>query len=109
MNLLIFISSMSCGGAERVAANLANHWADKGWRITVVTLAAVEADFYKLHPAVRRIALGLAKASGTPLEAAVNNLRRIFALRRCLREVQPDIALAIMSSENVLLSIGIQS
>ena len=41
MNLLIFIPTMRLGGAERVTANLANYWADKGWRITVVTLAVI--------------------------------------------------------------------
>ena len=104
MNLLIFISSMNAGGAERVAANLANHWAGKGWNVTVVTVYSAKLDFYELHPAVRRIPLNLASDSENPPAAVVNNLRRIGALRRVLRAVQPDIALALMGAANILLA-----
>ena len=105
-SILIFIHSLSCGGAERVAANLANHWAGKGWRVTVVTLAAQSEDFYQLHPAVKRVALNLSGASHNPLTALINNLRRIFALRRVLRRVRPDVALGMMVSSNVQLTLA---
>jgi len=55
MRLLFFIHSLSGGGAERVTVNLANHWAAKGWQITIVTLAPLSFNFYKLDPAVERI------------------------------------------------------
>ena len=48
---------MRSGGAERATTILANRWTDKGRRVTIVTLDAVESDFYKLRPAVRRIDL----------------------------------------------------
>ena len=57
MNFLIFINRLSCGGAERVTVNLANHWAEKDWHVTIVTLASCELDFYPLHPSIQRIAL----------------------------------------------------
>ncbi len=104
--LVIFIHSMGNGGAERVTANLANHWAEKGWRVTVVTLASRSLDFYELHPAVNRIALDLAGESGNAFVALARNLRRVFALRRVLRQVQPDVVLAMMSSANILLALA---
>ena len=107
MNLLVFIHSLHSGGAERVTANLANHWAGKGWRVTVVTLASESLDFYELHPAVNRIALDLAEESANPLVAIINNLRRILALRRVLRKLRPDVALAMMSSANILLTLAV--
>ena len=36
MHILIFIHSLSSGGAERVTATLANHWAEQGWTVTMV-------------------------------------------------------------------------
>ena len=48
----------------------------------------------------------MASDSENPSAAVVNNLRCIFALRWVLREVQPTIALALMSSTNVLLALA---
>lgn len=106
MKLLFFIQSMSNGGAERVTASLANYWAEKGWQVTVVTLTSSMDDFYQLHPAVNRIALNIAGDSSGLLSALVNNLRRIKALRCTLRQVQPDVALAMMSTANILLAFA---
>uniref|UniRef100_UPI003989AF2E glycosyltransferase n=1 Tax=Methyloglobulus sp. TaxID=2518622 RepID=UPI003989AF2E len=106
MRLLIFIYSISGGGAERVSANLANHWAAKGWEITIVTLSRQSLDFYELHPAVKRIALELAGESANVLAVLWKNIRRVVALRRALRQVQPDIALGMMTTANVLLALA---
>ncbi len=106
MKLLIFIHSLHSGGAERVTANLANHWAEKGWQVTVLTLTSTALDFYKLHPAVQRIALDVASESGSALAALRNNLRRVRALRRVLKQRRPDVALAMMSTANILLALA---
>ncbi len=106
MRLLFFIYSMSGGGAERVTANLANYWANKGWDITVVTLASQDHDFYKLKPVVKRISLNLAGESSNVVVGLWRNLRRVMALRCVLREIQPDIALGMMTTANVLLVLA---
>ncbi len=106
MKLLFVISSMSAGGAERVCANLANHWASKGWQITIVTIFGQDRDFYTLHPAVRRIALNLGRESRNPVMAVVHNWRRARALRAVLLAERPDIALALMDRNNVLLALA---
>lgn len=106
MRLLIFIGSMGCGGAERVAANMANHWAEKGWDIVIVTLTTQCQDFYPLHPAIRRIALDKAGESGNPLVGLLRNLGRVIALRRVLRRESPDIALGMMTTANVLVALA---
>lgn len=106
MRLLIFIYSMSSGGAERVSASLANHWAAKGWEVTIVTLSQKSLDFYELHPAVKRTALELAGESANVLAGLWQNIRRVLALRRVLRQVQPDIALGMMTTANVLLALA---
>ncbi|MDD5267754.1 MAG: glycosyltransferase family 4 protein [Methylococcales bacterium] len=106
MRLLIFIGSMSCGGAERVSANLANYWAAKGWEITIVSLYPQSLDFYELHPAVKRIALELTDVSANALVGLWQNISRVIALRRMLRQIQPDIALGMMTTANVLMALA---
>jgi glycosyltransferase involved in cell wall biosynthesis len=106
MRLLIFIYSMGSGGAERVSSSLANYWANKGWEITIITLAPQSLDFYELHPAIKRIALDLADESDNILAGLWQNIRRSVALRRVLHQVQPDIALGMMTTANVLLALA---
>jgi glycosyltransferase involved in cell wall biosynthesis len=104
--LVIFIHSMGGGGAERVTTNLVNYWVGKGWEVTVVTLAPRSVDFYKLHSAVKRISLDLASDSGSVVAGLWWNLRRVLAMRRVLREIEPDIALGMMTTANVLLALA---
>lgn len=106
MNILLFTQSLAGGGAERTVATLANHWTERGWEVTVVTLASRAEDFYALHPVVQRIALDLAGPSGGPLAGAVHNVRRVRALRRLLEGVRPEVAVAMMSTPNVLLALA---
>jgi len=106
MRLLFFIYSLSGGGGERVTANLANNWAAKGWDITIVTLTPLSLDFYELHPKVRRIALDLAGDSRNVFVGFWKNMRRVKALRRVLQQIHPDIALALMSTANVILALA---
>lgn len=97
---------MGSGGAERATANLARHWAQKGWDISIVTLAPRDWDFYPLPPEIKRIALELAGHSGNPVTGIQQNYRRIYLLRRELRRLKPDIALAMMAEANTLLALA---
>lgn len=97
---------MGSGGAERVTTNLANYWAANGWGITIVTLSQQNIDFYELHPSVKRITLGLASDSRNVLDGLWQNIRRVIALRRLLREIQPEIALSMMTTANIILALA---
>lgn len=111
MKLLIFIHSLSSGGAERVTANLANYWAATGWRVTIVTLAPIANDFYQLHHSIQRISLDLATDSRNVFVGIIHNLRRMHALRQLILKLKPEAALAMMTTANILLalaSIGIK-
>jgi len=106
MKLLIFIHNLLSGGAERATVNLANYWAEKGWKITIVTLVGREQDFYPLHPAIQRIALCLDEDSASTIRAIKHNYQRIKALYKVLKQQQPDIALGFMTTANILLALA---
>lgn len=106
MKIVLFTNSLEGGGAERAAATLANFWAGQGWEVTLLTLSSQDADFYRLDARVGRIALHLSDESGNVLQALWHNLRRVKALRRTLLQLQPDVALSLMSTPNVLLAFA---
>jgi glycosyltransferase involved in cell wall biosynthesis len=106
MKLLFFISSLGCGGAERVTANLANYWVAKGWKITIVTLAAAAQDAYPLDPSITRVSLSMAGASKNIIDGALQNFNRAMALRQALRDIRPDVAVAMMDASCVILALA---
>lgn len=106
MKLLIFIYSLSSGGAERVTANLANYWAEKGWDIIVITVTNKNRDFYPLDSKVQRIALDLDADSCSLFDALKYNYQRIKALRNVLQKEQVDVALGMMTTANILLAFA---
>ena len=106
MRLLIYIHSLENGGAERVVANLANHWASTGWDVTLVTVAPHTRDFYVLDGRVQRRCLDLTGHGRGVLAGFVRTVRRAHGLRRVLREVRPDIALSAMHTANVVLALA---
>ena len=106
IKIIVLIPNLHNGGAERVTANLVNHWAEKGWQITLVTFASEKTDFYKLHASVERLALGLEGSGGNLISVVYKNLCRIYALRRVLSQRKPDIALSMMALNNILLAFA---
>ena len=101
--LAIVIHSLDGGGAERTAARMANHWADGGYEVTLITLDSAESDRYRLVPAVRREALGVMGHSSNALSAILNNWGRIRALRRAIVAVDPDRVVSLTDKTNVLV------
>ena len=106
VRIVFFIHGLSAGGAERVTVTLANHWAQRGWDVVVVTLTGRESDFYTLDPRVRRCALAMDRGSASVGAAVGANLGRLLALRRVLVQERPDAAIAMMTSANVLLALA---
>lgn len=106
MKLLFFIHSLEGGGAQRVVVNLANHFAELGWEVRVVTLASAADDAYALSGSVDRLVLDLAGRSATPVAGLLQNVRRIRALRKILYQTRPDVAVAMMASANILLAFA---
>lgn len=107
MHILFFIQSMSAGGAERVTANLANHWARCGHVVTVVTQAPIDTDVHELDTLlVRRLSLGTAKPSRTVVDALISNVQRVRYLSRILHREQPDVAIGFMTTASCLLAMA---
>lgn len=104
--ILLMCYSLARGGAERVTVELARAWAERGWHVTVLTMAPAERDFFVLDARVRHVRLPLPTRSGGVLVSLVNNLRRIAAIRAVLKEFKPDVALGMMSASAILLALS---
>ena len=103
MKLTMLISSLSCGGAERVMSQMANYWAEKKWSITILTLAdGGELPFFELHPKVIHRSLPFEPFSCSSIQDTVNSLKQLLALRRTIGESTPHVLISFMDKVNIL-------
>src|SRR4030095_4621267 len=87
--LVLVCASLHAGGAERVIATMANHWAAQGRQVLLLTLAQHANDHYSLHPCVQRVGLDLQQPTRGLVAKLRANLTRLRALRRNIRSAQP--------------------
>jgi len=106
MRICLVLNSLAAGGAERVAANLANEWTGAGHQVAIVTLASADVDFYRLDDRVDRRPLCITGKSEGSLAAVLANLRRVRRLRREFRRLEADVFVSFMDTTNVLVLIA---
>jgi GalNAc-alpha-(1->4)-GalNAc-alpha-(1->3)-diNAcBac-PP-undecaprenol alpha-1,4-N-acetyl-D-galactosaminyltransferase len=99
--LTLVVPSLALGGAERVAARMANHWAANAHSVSVITLSSTDGDTYPLDPPVTRIALDLVRESRNPLSAVFNNWIRVRKLRRTIGKLRPDTVISFTDRMNI--------
>jgi glycosyltransferase involved in cell wall biosynthesis len=108
MRIALVISSLSCGGAERILSLMANYWAEKGNEVAITTLDRGEEPFYPLHPGVERHALGLMKKTSSLFGAAKGNYRRVAVLRRALFRQNADAIISFIEATNILTILAVR-
>jgi GalNAc-alpha-(1->4)-GalNAc-alpha-(1->3)-diNAcBac-PP-undecaprenol alpha-1,4-N-acetyl-D-galactosaminyltransferase len=109
MRLTLVISSLACGGAERVMTVMANYWAARAWHVTLLTLDdGTAAPFYDVDYRVRHSPLGLAGNSGNRAYGLRNNVRRVSGLRRAIRNSRPDAVISFIDKTNVVTLLAAQ-
>ncbi|MBW4535439.1 MAG: glycosyltransferase family 4 protein [Pleurocapsa minor HA4230-MV1] len=101
MKIALVISSLSCGGAERVLVSMAQGFIQRGHNVKVVTLSEKNSDFYELPSECSRIALGVLSSSTGLITALKSNTGRITATREALQSSTPDVVISFLRITNV--------
>lgn len=98
--ILVALSDLSAGGAERVATTLCNSWSAKGYLVTlVVTFSGATEPFYPLSPEVETIFL--AHRVKSQRKSLWNQFERLRALRWVIQEKQADVVISFLTNVNV--------
>lgn len=98
--VFLVVSSMQGGGAERVAATLANCWAGEGWEVTlVVTFSGRGKCLYTLDPRVSQ--LYLADLVRDRVSGWRSRIGRLARLRRLIARGRPDVVVSFLPHVNV--------
>lgn len=95
--IVVVISSLGAGGAERVIASLSSHWLAAGAQVTVIAFDHPSQPIYHhFDEAVRFCRLSI------PHKGGASVLRRVAALRAALHAEAPDVAVSFLTKINVL-------
>ena len=101
-HLVMVISSLRSGGAERVAVTMANALSEE-MPVTLLCLSAREKPFYPVSEHVNTIFLNLLGERKSLSEAIKANIIRIKSLRGTIRNLSPDILVSFMLETNVVM------
>lgn len=98
MKILLYIPTMTKGGAERVMSVLAGGLSRRGHEVLMVNDFRDQSrwDCYPVAPGVRRLYLAEENAGNR----GVKNVRRIMGLRRIARAEGPDVVLSFLGNPN---------
>lgn len=104
MRVTLIISTLACGGAQRVMSLMANYWAQKEWQVTLLSLDdASSPPFFELDSRVHLRPLGIYSSSSSLTASVWNNLQRMVVLRSAIRESKPDVVISFLYLVNVLV------
>jgi glycosyltransferase involved in cell wall biosynthesis len=101
MKILLLVSSMGSGGAERVAATLVNAWSERGDDVTLVaTFSKRGPCFYQLSEKVRFVHLAdrVCRQGHGPLQYVA----RIKALRSLIQDAGADVIVSFLTNVNIM-------
>jgi glycosyltransferase involved in cell wall biosynthesis len=102
MRIVLAISTLGPGGAERVISLLANELALRGHAVTLLTFEGSGDPFFPVDEAVSLRRLALAPPPAGPRGKVVGNLQRIAAMRGLVASVRPDVVLSFITETNVI-------
>lgn len=90
-----------------MTSTMANHWAQKGWTLTLLTFDDDSTPpFYELDSRIRLIPLGIYRSSSGFPAKIVNNLKRIYMLRRAIRDSRPEVVISFSYLVNILVLLS---
>ncbi|AUW57371.1 glycosyltransferase family 4 protein [Sphingobium sp. SCG-1] len=101
-HIVFVVAGLGAGGAERVISVISTAWATRGWRVTILAFDDPNDPIYHVFdPAVTIVRRGLPAGRG-PLRSLLTQGRRIWAIRRRLAQMQPDVVVSFLTKINVL-------
>jgi glycosyltransferase involved in cell wall biosynthesis len=108
MRIIILVSSLGAGGAERVAVTLCNAWAERGYSVTLVsTYVGSAVASYKVSEKVELIFLGRLLASWQ--RGGLKSLSKLIHIRLLIVKRKPDVVLSFLSNVNLMTILALMN
>tara|TARA_B100000989_G_scaffold294270_2_gene273086 strand:+ start:4392 stop:5504 length:1113 start_codon:yes stop_codon:yes gene_type:complete len=104
-NILIVLSALNMGGAQRNASILANEWAKAGYKVTLICTHEEEiVNHFLIHKDVNLIIFR--KNFFTSKFRFLNLLRKLFKLRKIIKSQDPDVIISFLARINLAAALA---
>lgn len=103
--IVLAISSLHGGGAERVLSNLANYYQQNGFQVTIICLNVSEPAYF-LADGIRVIPVVSHKRKKGLFFQLWYALLSFFRIRSLLKKEKPDCAISFMTSSNLWIGLN---
>jgi GalNAc-alpha-(1->4)-GalNAc-alpha-(1->3)-diNAcBac-PP-undecaprenol alpha-1,4-N-acetyl-D-galactosaminyltransferase len=108
--IVIVVSAMNLGGAQRVTSILSNYWSRNGYVVTLIsTYTGEKSSHYQLNEDV-----ALKYLRNSPFFSSnkvLNLIWKLIHLRKTIKNLNPDVVISFLTTVNVasaLSTIGMQ-
>lgn len=112
MHLILVISSLGTGGAQRALSYLANNFISKGYKVTLITIDSHESKpFYKLNSNIDLIQINQVNVGNFLLTRPFNIVKRIIKLRNTVKGINPNVIISfidIINMTTLLATVGLK-
>jgi len=107
MHIILIISSLGPGGAERVLCELANYLSSKHYTVSLITLdAPTVTPFYYLDTQINLIQLNKLEVAPTLYSRLKNILQRLLVLRKTVNILKPDCIISFIDIMNITVLLA---
>ena len=99
--ILVVISSLGSGGAERVVVDLCGFLVEAGREVSLLTLSGDDPDAYRLPASVHRRRIEIRRESGSRLQSIIFTLNQLVKMRRNILSLKPDVVVSFIDQANI--------
>ena len=104
--IVIIVSAMNLGGAQRVVSILCDHWSQNGYQVTLIsTYTGEKTNHYLVNENV-----SLRYLSDSPYlsrSKLVNLLWKLFQLRKLVKSINPNQVISFLTRVNVASALSL--
>lgn len=104
MKILFVLSTLQMGGAEKVAVELANRWANR-YQVSLLTLDVAE-DFFTISPLVERYSLNILRKS---YRNPIPHIKMVLGIKKVAKKTKPDYVISFVGKTNVFVLLALNS
>ena len=85
---------------------MANYWSEDSHHVSILTFESSNTSFYPLSNSVKWHAIDIKSQSSSWIRGFLNNLKRIYQIRRAILTIKPDYIISFVFTTNILILLA---